>query len=126
MQVSLAARPPHARTMAGGPPGRLARIAVALVVALTAALAFAAGPAHANAGKVLVFTGTGGTPNPASADAVTAIKSLGAANDFTVDSSADKADISTANLANYRAVVFVHSSGDALDATGEAALQSYV
>ncbi|HWK26401.1 MAG TPA: ThuA domain-containing protein [Solirubrobacter sp.] len=98
----------------------------ALFVALAAVLALGAGPALANAGKVLVFTGTGGTPNASSADAVTAITALGAANDFTVDSTADKAKISADNLANYRAVVFVNSAGDALDAAGETALQDYV
>ena len=84
--------------------------------ALLAVFVLSAAPALANAGKVLVFTGTAGTPNAASADAVTAIKALGAANDFTVDNTADKADINAANLAKYRAVVFVNSSGDALDA----------
>ena len=36
------------------------------------------------------------------------------------------ADINAANLAGYRAVVFVNSSGDVLDAPGETALQDYV
>ncbi|HEY6888693.1 MAG TPA: ThuA domain-containing protein [Solirubrobacter sp.] len=94
--------------------------------ALLAVFALSTAPALANAGKVLVFTGTGGTLNPSSADAVTTIKSLGAANDFTVDNTADKTDINAANLAKYRAVVFVNSAGDALDATGETALTDYV
>jgi hypothetical protein len=126
MQLSLAARPPRAQTWAEGPPGRMKRSIVAFLGVLLAAFALSTAPALANAGKVLVFTGTAGTPNPASADAVTAIKALGTANDFTVDNTADKADINATNLANYRAVVFVHSSGDALDAAGETALQDYV
>ncbi|MDA0160923.1 ThuA domain-containing protein [Solirubrobacter ginsenosidimutans] len=102
------------------------RSIVAFLGALLAAFALSTAPALANAGKVLVFTGTGGTLNPSSADAVTAIKALGTANDFTVDNSADKADINATNLANYRAVVFVNSAGDALDAAGETALTDYV
>ena len=126
MQLSLAARPPHAQSSAEGPPGRMKRSIVAFLGALLAAFALSTAPALANAGKVLVFTGTAGTPNPASADAVTTIKALGTANDFTVDNTADKADINATNLAKYRAVVFVNSAGDALDATGETALTDYV
>ena len=126
MQLSLAAWPPHARSTAKAPPGRMMRSVCAFLGALLAVFALSAAPALADAGKVLVFTGTAGTPNAASADTVTAIKALGTANDFTVDNSADKADINAANLAKYRAVVFVHSSGDVLDAAGETALQDYV
>jgi glucose/arabinose dehydrogenase len=75
---------------------------------------------------VLVFTGTAGTANPVSTDAATAITALGAANNFTVDTTAAAADINATKLAGYRAVVFVNSAGDALDTAGESALQSYV
>jgi hypothetical protein len=132
MQLCLAAWPPHGQSAAGAarekgePPGRVLRFVLALFGALLATFALAATPALANAGKVLVFTGTAGTPNASSADAVTAITALGAANDFTVDSSSSAADINAANLASYRTVVFVNSSGDVLDAAGEAALQDYV
>ena len=64
MQLSLAARPPHARLTAEGPPGRMKRSIVAFLGALLAAFALSTAPALANAGKVLVFTGTAGTPNP--------------------------------------------------------------
>ena len=114
MHLALTARP------------SMGRRALQLFAAFVTALALGAAPAFADAGKVLVFTGTAGTPNAASADAVTAITALGAANDFTVDATADAAAINAANLANYRAVVFVHSSGDVLNEAGEAALQDYV
>src|SRR5688572_10634888 len=99
--------------------------AKALLGALLA-LALSAAPAAANAGKVLVFTGTAGTANAASADIADAIKALGTANDFTVDVTGTATSINTANLAGYRSVVFVHSAGDVLDAAQEAALQAYV
>ena len=51
---------------------------------------------------------------------------LGTANDFTVDTTGAASSINAANLAGYRAVVFVHSAGDVLDTTQEAALQAYV
>ena len=58
-----------------------------------------------------MFTGTAGTANAATADAATAIQALGTANDFTVDVTTDATKISAANLANYRAVVFVQLRG---------------
>jgi len=106
------------------PKGKL-KAAAALFGAVLA-LALGAAPALADAGKVLVFTGTAGTANPASADIADAIKALGTANDFTVDVTGAASAINTANLADYRAVVFVHSAGDVLDEGQEAALQSYV
>jgi glucose/arabinose dehydrogenase len=102
------------------------RKSLAFAGAMLATAAIGVAPAAADAGKVLVFTGTAGTANPVSADATAAITALGAANDFTVDTTAAAADINATKLAGYRAVVFVNSSGDALDATGESALQSYV
>ncbi len=73
--------------------------------------------------KVLVFHG----PSDATVDAgITAIKDLGTANDFAVDASPDAANFTAANLANYRAVVFLNNAGDRLNAAQETALQGYV
>ncbi len=110
-------------------PARSARLLhalLALLGALLAAAALGAAPALADAGKVLVFTGTAGDPNPVSPTAASAIQSLGAANDFTVDVTSDATKIDTADLASYRAVVFVNSAGDVLDAAEQADLQAYV
>jgi type 1 glutamine amidotransferase len=111
-------------------PSQRLRVAKRALTALGAALlvgaTLGATTASADAGKVLVFTGTAGAANPATAPAASAIQALGAANDFTVTVSSAKADINAANLAGYRAVVFVNSSGDALDAPQETALQDYV
>ena len=56
--------------MAAGPPvsqgrSRVLRAGLALAAALVVSLVFGAASAAANAGKVLVFTGTAGTANPA-------------------------------------------------------------
>src|SRR6188472_3005335 len=113
MGLSKAALPPVSRSM---------RKSLALAGAMLATAAIGVAPAHADAGKVLVFTGTAGTANPVSADAATAIKALGTANNFTVDTTAAATDINATKLAGYRAVVFVDSSGDVLDTAGESAL----
>src|SRR3954465_12178825 len=112
--------------MAARPSISWPRLALALVCAALLACAAGASPAFANAGKVLVFTGTTGTANPVSADASSAIQALGAANDFTVDVTADANQVNATNLAGYRAVVFVNSVGDVLNAAQETDLQNYV
>ena len=89
-------------------------------------LVFGAAAAAADAGKVLVFTGTAGTANPATATAAAALQAAGTAGDYTVDVTSDATKIAAANLAGYRAVVFVNSAGDVLSAEQEAALQAYV
>ena len=85
-----------------------------------------AASAWAQAGKVLVFTGTAGTQNAASANALSALQAAGTAGGYTVDTTADAAQITAANLATYRAVVFVNSAGDVLNAAQETDLASYV
>ena len=76
MHLYLTARPSNSRRAAQAaqrakdePPRRVPRL-LALVGALLATFALSASPALANAGKILVFTGTAGTLNPSSADAV--------------------------------------------------------
>src|SRR3954469_1330046 len=113
------------RLQLGRACGRAWRVSLAVLLGVVAAVVLA-GPASANAGKVLVFTGTAGAPNASSADVASAIGALGTANDFTVDTTASAADINAANLAGYRAVVFVNSSGDVLPAAAETDLTSYV
>ena len=85
-----------------------------------------AAPALAAPAKVLVFTGTAGTPNASSGDIATAIQSLGTTGQYTADVSSNASDINATKLADYRAVVFVNSSGNVLDATQETALTDYV
>src|SRR5262245_36764762 len=113
MDVRMAARPPICRSVLR---------ALALLGAL---LVFGAAPALAAPTKVLVFTGTAGTPNASSGDIATAIQALGTAGQFTADVSSSAADINATNLAGYRAVVFVHSAGNVLDAGQETALTDY-
>lgn len=82
------------------------------------------GTAHAQAEpKVLVLSGGNDAANQA---AVTTIKQLGDANDFTVEEAAGVADINSTKLNGYQSLVFVNVAGDVLDAAGESALQDYV
>src|SRR5689334_5335585 len=98
-------------------------------LALAAALAFGIGllgasGAHAQSTiKVLVFTG----PPDAVTDAgVAALQALGSTNDFGVDATQSASAFTAANLAGYRAVVFLNNAGDRLDTAQETALQGYI
>jgi PKD repeat protein/glucose/arabinose dehydrogenase/type 1 glutamine amidotransferase len=91
-----------------------ALVAACAIALVGAAAAQAQGPA-----KVLVFHGP---PDATTAAGVAAIEAGG----FDVDATADAAQISTANLANYRAVAFLNTAGEHLDDTQEAALEDYV
>jgi len=71
----------------------------------------------------LVFHGGSNATNDAGIAAINAIATTGG---FTADASSDATQITTANLANYRAVVFLNSAGDRLNAAQESAFQAYV
>ena len=73
--------------------------------------------------KVLVFHGP---PDATTTAGVAALEELGADNDFDVDATADATQIAEDNLAGYRAVVFLNTAGDLLNAGQEGALQGFV
>jgi PKD repeat protein/glucose/arabinose dehydrogenase/type 1 glutamine amidotransferase len=111
------------RLLSVGAPGAFL---LSCVVVATAALALSAAASAQSAQTVLVFHGTAGTPHDSVDEAVAAIEELGADNDFDVEATDDPSVFTGSSLQAYRAVVFVHTSGDALDAGQEAALHAYV
>ncbi|WBB79182.1 ThuA domain-containing protein [Micromonospora sp. WMMD882] len=76
--------------------------------------------------SVLVFSKTAGFRHGSIPAGITAIKQLGAANDFTVDTTEDGAAFTDANLAKYQAVVWLSTTGDVLNADQQAAFERYV
>jgi PKD repeat protein/glucose/arabinose dehydrogenase/type 1 glutamine amidotransferase len=99
------------------------RTIAALAAACALGLAGAASAQAQSPVDVLVFHGP---PDATTTAGVGAITAIGAANDFDVVATGDATQISTANLAGYRAVVFLNTAGDHLDDTQEAALEDYV
>ncbi|MDA0136548.1 ThuA domain-containing protein [Solirubrobacter deserti] len=97
-----------------------------VALATVATCLLGAAPAAADAGKVLVFTGTAGTTNGATAPAAAAIQSLATANGFSVDVTNAATAFTPEGLAQYRAVTFVHSAGDVLNVDQQEALRTYV
>ena len=75
---------------------------------------------------VLVFCKTAGFRHDSIAVGIQAIRDLGAANSFTVTATEDANAFTTANLAQYEAVVFLNTTGDVLNDTQQTAFESYI
>jgi len=75
--------------------------------------------------QVLVLSKTAGFRHDSIAAGIAAIQTLGAQNGFTVTATEDANAFTTANLAQYKAVVFLQTTGDFLNDTQQAAFQTY-
>ena len=76
---------------------------------------------------VLVFTKTAGFHHGPQITAGTALlQSLGASHGFAVDQTADAASFTTANLARYSVIVFLHTTGDVLDPVQQTAFEGWI
>ena len=103
-------------------------IGIASFVALVGSVLFvpaalAAPPDDRPQYRVYVFTR--GAPTSLSNAAVNAIKDLGKANGFTVQSNGDPTQFTEENLARFRAVILLADSDDALNADQQAAFETY-
>jgi acetyl esterase len=76
--------------------------------------------------RVLVFSKTTAYRHDAIASGVTCVRELGAEGGFAVDSTEDSAAFTPDNLAHYRALVFLNSSGDVLDDRQKEAFQGFI
>jgi type 1 glutamine amidotransferase len=97
-------------------------IALSLVVTMLTGTGQAADPPY----RVLVFSKTAGFRHDSIPAGIQAIRDLGATNNFTVDATEDANAFTTANLANYKAVVFMSTTGDVLNATQQTAFETYI
>ncbi|MED7930564.1 ThuA domain-containing protein [Nonomuraea sp. LP-02] len=104
----------------------LRRLSVTAAAITVAAAMIPAVPAQAAAFKVLVFSKTAGFRHDSIPSGIQAIRDLGTANDFAVDATEDSNAFTTANLAQYKAVVFLSTTGDVLNDNQQAAFQTYV
>ncbi|SDT04936.1 ThuA domain-containing protein [Actinoplanes derwentensis] len=100
-----------------------------LLGAATAALTLLASGAPALADTpydVLVFSKTAGFRHDSISTGVQAIRELGTANGFTVTATEDATAFTSANLAQYEAVVFLNTTGDVLNDVQQTAFESYI
>lgn len=76
--------------------------------------------------RILVFSLTKGFRHSSIAAGHTALRKLGQAHGFAVDSTENPAFFTNSILQQYRAVVFLHPTGDVLNAAQEAAFERYI
>jgi type 1 glutamine amidotransferase len=76
--------------------------------------------------RVLVFSRTKGFRHGSIPSGIAALTELGAAHRFAVESTEDPARFTDAALRPYSAVVFLNTTGDALDSAQQAAFERYI
>src|SRR6266567_5799826 len=77
--------------------------------------------------KVLVFSATAGYRHASITNGIALIQMLGTTNNFAVDTTEDATWFTDANLAQYKAVIFLNTTGDVLtNAQQQGALQHYL
>lgn len=105
----------------------MTRIGLLLVVALAACSTSAPAdpPAPTEPARILVFSRTEGFRHGSIEAGMEAVRAIAAARDVEVLATEDDADFTQA-LARVDAVVFLNTTGDVLDAPGEAALRAFV
>lgn len=96
------------------------RLIPALALGLFASAAQAAMP------RVLVFSKTTGWRHDSIPTAVAAVQKLAIAESLYSNATEDAAAFTPENLKSYRAVIFVNTTGDVLDAAQQQALQEFI
>ena len=76
--------------------------------------------------KVLIFSKTMGYRHKSITDGIKAIQKLGAENGFIADTTENAARFTSENLKNYKAIIFLSSTGEVFDDAQKNAFQSYI
>ena len=76
--------------------------------------------------SVLVFSKTVGFRHGSIDEGIALVQQLGAANGFSVDTTEDANDFNVPNLAQYRAVVWLNTTGNVLDVPQQDAFESFI
>src|ERR1700750_3087184 len=76
--------------------------------------------------KVLIFSKTAGYHHASIPAGIKAIKKIGAANKFDVDTTTDASKFNNKELRKYKLVVFLSTTGNLFDTMQKQALQRYV
>ncbi|MFZ3567137.1 ThuA domain-containing protein [Streptomyces sp. BH097] len=104
----------------------LATAAAALLIGGLTAPATSAPQGAEARDRVLVFSKTAGFRHDSIPEGIAALKELGAADRLAVDTTEDATAFTPGNLARYKAVVFLSTTGDVLDAAQQKAFEGYV
>ncbi|HLS28732.1 MAG TPA: ThuA domain-containing protein [Opitutales bacterium] len=76
--------------------------------------------------RVLVFSKTGGFRHASIENGVTAVKELGAANDFAVEAGEDASIFNEKDLDRFQVVVFLNTTGNILDESQKEAFEKFI
>jgi type 1 glutamine amidotransferase len=102
------------------------RLAFCIAV-VVAALGLTAVPAHAAPDfTVLVFSKTAGFRHDSIPTGIQAIRDLGTANNFAVEATEDANQFNATNLARFKAVIWLSTTADVLNATQQTAFENYI
>ncbi|WP_416069751.1 ThuA domain-containing protein [Streptomyces sp. AK02-01A] len=110
----------------------VSRTAIALLLSVLSLVAVAQSPRAAEASaaaplsEVLVFSKTAEFRHSAIPAGIAAVRRLGAAHGFSVTATEDAGAFTTANLAQYQAVIWLSTTGDVLNAAQQTAFETYV
>ncbi|HZX96217.1 MAG TPA: ThuA domain-containing protein [Myxococcales bacterium] len=102
------------------------RTLVGALVALAMGCAPESHDANAGGPRIVVFTRTLGFRHDSIPAAVAAMRDIAALDGLAVVATEDPSTFSPDKLRGVSAVVFLHTTGEVLDAPGQAALQAYV
>src|SRR3989454_6421946 len=104
------------------------RVCVWTAMAVWMCVASASGRPAAEASRftILVFTKTAGFRHDSIPAGIAAIRSLGNEHGFTVVNSEDASIFNEVELAKYRVVVFLSTSGDILNSVEQAAFETFI
>ncbi|GIH09035.1 hypothetical protein Rhe02_71020 [Rhizocola hellebori] len=105
---------------------RILAMAAGLALAAAAVVAPVGQAAAAPLTRVLVFSKTAGFRHSSIPNGIAAIQALGSANGFTVVATEDANQFTTANLAQFQAVIWLSTTGDVLNDAQQTAFQSYI
>lgn len=83
-------------------------------------------PSNADSFRVLLFSRTAGFRHDAIPAATAALTELGAANGWVAEASESASVFTPANLARFRVVVFLMTTGDVLDAAAQSAFEGWI
>jgi type 1 glutamine amidotransferase len=96
------------------------------LVLVAAVFLLSAAGAHAQENRVLVFSKTAAVRHDSIPQGLAAIDAIAAANGLTVDRTEDAGAFTAANLDRYKAVIWLSTSGDVLDAAQQNAFERYI
>ncbi len=82
--------------------------------------------ARSQESRILVFSKTAGFRHSSIGAGLAAIRKLGQENAFSVDATEDAGAFTSKNLARYRAIVFLNTTGDVLDAAEKDNFERYI